>query len=119
MIYHGTSNTETIWLGPENDLNEIHYIEMCKADDEPVFYVTTCCNDDWVWAFKLDASSNYEMIKFTIIDTAFDCCCINNLLDALDEIFAEDFADILVDNEDKCECDEDCCEQCNHRDCLN
>jgi hypothetical protein len=123
MMYHGTSNTETIWFGPENDIEEVHYIELYKADDEQVFYVTTCCNDDWVWAFKMDASANYEMIKFTILDEMFDCCCINNLLDTLDAIFAEDFADILVEDKDEdaceCGCNGNCCEQCNHRDCLN
>jgi hypothetical protein len=118
MVYHGTSMTETIWFGPENDLEEVHYIEMHKADDEQVFYVTTCCNPDWVWAFKLNASSNYEMVKFTIMDVASECCCINKLLDALDDIFAEDFADILVEDEKKYECD-GYCEQCDHRGCLN
>lgn len=121
MVYHGTSNTETIWFGPENNIEEVHYIELHKADDEPVFYVTTCCNDDWVWAFKMDTSSNYEMVKFTIMEAAFECCCINNLLDTLDEIFEEDFVDILVEDEDECECgcNGNCCEQCDHRDCLN
>ena len=118
MMYHGTSNTETIWFGPENDLEEVHCIELYRADDEPVFYVTTCCNADWMWAFKLDVQSNYEMVKFTIMEAAFDCCCIHNLLDTLDDIFAEEFVDILVEDKGKYECDE-CCENCNHRDCLN
>jgi hypothetical protein len=113
--------TETIWIGPENDLEEVHYIELHKADDEQVFYVTTCCNPDWVWAFWLDDSSNYEMVKFTIMEAAFEGCCINKVLDTLDDIFAEDFADILVEDEDEdeCDCNGDCCEQCNHRGCLN
>lgn len=119
MVYHGTSMTETIWFGPENDLEEVHCIELLKADDEQVFYVTTCCNPDWVWAFKLNASSNYEMIKFTIMEAASECCCLNKLLDELDDIFAEEFVDILVNNADECNCNEDCCEQCNHRGCLN
>lgn len=116
MVYRGTSNTETIWFRQENDFKEMHYIELHKADDEPVFYVTSCCNEDWIWAFKLDNPSNYEMVKFTIMETAFGCCCINSLLDALDEIFAEELVDILVENENECGC---CCENCDHRDCLN
>ena len=117
MIYCGTSMTETIWFRPEKDYEEIHYIELHKADDESIFYVTTCCNDDWVWTFNLNASSNYEMVKFTIMEAAFGCCCINNLLDTLDEIFEEEFLDILAEN--KNECNECNCENCNHRDCLN
>ena len=124
MVYRGTSKTETIWFGPENDLEELHCIELCKAENESVCYVTTCCNSEWVWAFKLDAPSNYEMVKFIIMETIFECCCcINNLLDTLDDIFSEDFADILVEDMDECECEcegnENCCEQCDHRDCLN
>ena len=115
MVYCGTSMTETIWVSPANKLEEVHYIELHKADDHPVFYVTTCCNPDWIWAFQLDASSNYEMVKFAIMEAAFECCCIDNLLNTLDSIFEEEFADILVD-EDNDECD---CENCDHRDCLN
>lgn len=115
MVYHGTSMTETIWFGPENDFEETHYIELHKADDEAVFYVTTCCNEDWAWAFKLDIPSNYEMIKFTILDEMFECENMRELLDALDDVFTDNFADIVVE-EEKCGC---CCENCNHRDCLN
>ncbi len=119
MVYHGTSKTETIWVGPANDLNEMHCIELTKSDDEPVFYVTACCNEDWVWAFYMDGESNYEMVKHTIIDALFECDGMGELLDMLDAIFADDFEDILVEDEDECECDECCCEYCNHRDCLN
>ena len=117
MIYYGTSNTETIWFGRENDHEEVHYIEMHQLNNEPVFYVTACCNDDWVWAFHADVHSNYEMIKFAIMEAAFESCCISNLLDTLDEIFTEEYADLVVEDGD-CECDE-CCESCNHRGCLN
>ena len=117
MVYYGTNETEIIWIGPANDLEEVHYIELIKSDDEPVFYVTACCNEDWVWAFNMNGVSNYEMVKHTIMDAAFECDRMGQLLDALDEIFIENFEDILVeDEEDECGC---CCENCNHRGCLN
>lgn len=119
MVYNGTNKTEVIWFSPENDLEEVHYIELIKSDDEPVFYVTACCNEDWMWAFYMDGVSNYEMVKYTIIDTAFGCVSMGELLDNLDEIFADEFEDILVEDEDECECDGSCCEYCNHRSCLN
>lgn len=114
MVYYGTSVIETIWIGPED---ETHYIELIKADDEPIFYVTICCDEDWIWAFYLDGISNYEMIKHTIINVALDCDNMGELMNVLDVIFMEEFADIIV--EDECRCDGDCCEYCNHRDCLN
>jgi hypothetical protein len=109
--------TETIWVGPENDYNEMHCIELYKADDEPVFYVTACCNDAWIWAFNMESMANYEMVKFAILDAMFECNSMHALLDELDEIFADNFADIVVEDED--ECGGCCCENCNHRDCLN
>ena len=122
MVYYGTSNTETIWFGPADNMDEVYYIELHKSADEPVFYVTTCCNEDWMWAFKADVVYNYEIVKYAIMDAAISCCCVNKLLDVLDVIFAEELADILVDEDDgegcTCECDGSCCEQCNCRDCL-
>ena len=121
MVYYGTSNTETIWFGPAENIDEVHYIELHKPADESVFYVTTCCNEDWVWAFKADVTYNYEVVKYTIMDAVTNCCCMNKLFDVLDEIFEEEFADILADDnndESACECDVNCCEQCNCRDCL-
>ena len=116
MVYCGTSEKEIIWVSSENDSDGVHYIELLKSDDEPVFYVTTCCNEDWIWVFRMDGVSNYEMIKYTIIDAALKCDNMGELINALDEIFIDDFEDLLVkdENEDKCNC-----ENCNHRDCLN
>lgn len=122
MVYCGTSNTETIWFGPADNMDEVYYIELHKSADEPVFYVTTCCNEDWMWAFKADVVYNYEIVKYAIMDAAISCCCVNKLLDVLDVIFEEELADILADEDDSeectCECDGSCCEQCNCRDCL-
>lgn len=118
MVYNGTCKTETIWFSTEDDFDELHYIELHRADDESVFYVTTCCNDEWIWAFNLCVPSNYDMIKFVVMDEIFECCCMSNLLETLDEIFTEEFMDIVVQNTEECECNV-CCENCNHRDCLN
>ena len=118
MVYYGTSKIEEIYIGPEEcDLSDACCIEMIKDIDEPVFYVTTCCNTDWVWKFRLDGESNYEMIKHTIIDAIFECENIAELMDNLDGIFVEDFDDIVMYEEEMH--DELCCECCNHRGCLN
>lgn len=117
MIYNGTNVTETIWFAPMHDDNDTHCIELTKASDEPVFYVTTCCDEEWMWAFYMDGMSNYEMVKHTIMDAAFECVNMCQLLNELDAIFEENFADIVA--YDECECDGNCCVNCDHRDCLN
>ena len=113
MNYCGTSFTEDIYLCNANDVNDEHCVSLIKGCDEPVFYVTTCCNSDWIWAFYMDGESNYEMIKHTIMDAAFECHDMFELMDMLDEIFEEDFDDIVVQT---CE---PCCECCASRECLN
>ena len=119
MLYHGTNKTETIWIGPSDDVREMHYIELIQAEDKPVFYVTACCNHDWIWTFDMNGASNYEMIKHTIMDAAFASSSMGILLDNLDAIFEEDFADMLAEDEDaECACQECNCEQCGHRSCL-
>lgn len=100
MFYVGTNMTETIWLSTD-DFKNVNCIELTKVDDESIFYVTASCNEDWVWAFWMDGLSNYEMIKYTIMDAAFECHNINEIMDTLDEIFAEDFADILADEDEE------------------
>lgn len=106
MNYHGTYATETIYVTTGN---EVHYIELTKSGDDPIFFVTTCCNEDWVWTFNMDMS-NYDMVKHVIMDVIFDSEDMEELIDTLDEVFEEVFADILVDGE--CDCG------CNHCGCM-
>lgn len=117
MVYHGTSKIETIWVGPENDMHDVCCIDLTKVYDESVFYVSTCGDEDWIWKFYMEGETNYEMVKHAIIDEVFECENMIELLEHLDDIFGEIFGDIVVYEEeahDKC-----CCENCNHRGCLN
>ena len=113
MNYCGTTMCETIFLCNANDIDDEHFIELTKDSDEPVFYVTACCDENWAWAFYMDGMANYEMIKHTVMDVAFECEDMFELMQALDAIFAEDFNDIVV------QACEPCCEHCNSRECLN
>ena len=117
MVYHGTSKTETIYISIEENLENHFCIDLIKAHDKPVFHVTSCCNTNWVWTFCMDGESNYEMVKHTIIDAIFECDDIFELMDYLDETFEDIFDDIVVREEEAC--DDCCCENCNHRNCLN
>ena len=117
MVYHGSTKMETIWVSPENDLEDVCCIDLTKAYDENVFYVTTCSNTDWMWKFYMEGESNYEMVKHTIIDEIFEADSFIELLDNLDDVFGEIFGDIIAYEEeghDECRC-----ENCNHRGCLN
>lgn len=106
MKYMGTYETETIWLGDEDDQ---HYIELIKACDDPIFYVRACCDPSWMYKFCYDVSS-YEMVKHTIVDAAFECDDMTELMDLLDDVFAENFDDIIV--YDECEDCSECCGEC-------
>lgn len=108
MIYNGTDKLEVIYFHLENDESVRHFITMEQDCDESVFYVRTCCNDDWEWKFHY-TSSNYEMVKHTIFDACFDSENMCEFLMMLDEIFDDTFEDIVVWD---CDCDGSC-ECCN------
>ena len=112
MNYYGTYVTETIYVTAPDG---IHYIELTKSGDDPVFFVTNCCNEDWVWAFDLDMS-NYELVKHTIMDTILSCDDMDDLMDTLDRMFGIVFGDIIADCEIECGCD--CDNGCNHCGCM-
>ena len=116
MMYLCTDVTEEIYVHSKECNNDIHCITMTKSGEEPMFYVQCCCNEDWIWKFYMDNVSNYEMVKYVIMDTLLECDDMVKVLDELDAQFEAIFDDIIAWD---CECDECCCENCNHRDCLN
>ena len=59
MVYRGTNKTEIIWVGEECSSEDTHYIELIKSDDDNVFYVTDCCNEDWS-RFKETSINRYD-----------------------------------------------------------
>ena len=112
MVYHGTEVTETILVGPSNDYEEVHFVALTKSENDPVFYVTSCCDPDWVWVFNMNNTSSYEMIKYAIMNEAFECRNIEELIEKLDEVFEEDFIDMAV-------IDDECCGNCENCVCKN
>ena len=115
MVYYATDLTETIYMHNENNCHDVHCISLTKSGETPTFYVTCCCNENWIWEFYMDNISNYEMVKHVIVDTIMECDDMREVLEELDAQFEEIFDDIVVWDD----CDEDCCEKCNHRGCLN
>ena len=117
MIYYGTYNTEGILWHTSGDADDMHAILLTKECNAPAFTVNVCCDDEWEWRFSMKSPSNYEIVKHMIMDLAFECNNIDELVDAMDEMFEETLAEIVIN--DECECDGGCCEGCNHRDCLD
>lgn len=110
MIYDGTQKVELIYFRTENDQNDVHFIAMEIDSDEPVFYVRTCCNSDWVWKFWY-SPSNYEMVRHAIWDVGFDSEDMEEALWELDGYFEEIFDEIVI--WDECDCENGC----NHCGC--
>lgn len=114
MVYDGTYETEIIMVHPMDDLDENHYIEIFKSPNEAYFYVTCCCDDDWMYEFEYN-KSDYERIKYNIMEAIFECDTMKELLDTLSEIFDDGFAPICEDDscDEKCNCKNcECFEKC-------
>ena len=111
MRYCKTINKECIAVHPLDDIGNTHYIELIKAGDVPMFAVWM---DDgevvWIWEFEMFTPSDYERVKMNVFDAVYTCDTMLELSDALDTIFREYFAEILI--VDECaECDG--CGVCN------
>ena len=107
MILCGFGNLERIMVHEVDDLESQHYIDLVMSKDEATFAVTCCCYDEWFYEFAY-SKTDYEKIKFNIVDAIFACDDMDELIEALDEIFQEGFEDIIVDSSEYCECCGDC-----------
>ena len=106
MIFCGNVNAERLIMHPDDNPHSSHYIDIVTDKDDPVFYVTCCCDEDWEWKFWY-SKTNYEVVKYIIMDCIIASETMDELIDALDEIFEEEWKNILFE-EDNWECNEDC-----------
>lgn len=112
MIYCETLNRESIAVRPLNDIDNAQYVELIKYGDEPKFAVwVDDGNDEWLWTFDMTCLSDYERVKLSIFDAIFACETMTELTYAFDAIFTSDFEDILIEDEDECDCC-GCCGGC-------
>lgn len=114
MVYYGTDMVECIAVHEAGDSENKHMIGMTKHADMPVFTVDCCCDSEWRYDFVMNCSSDYERVKYNIMNAIFDCEDMNALLVALSKIFEDGFKDILI-KEDKCKCNGHC-ENCTCKD---
>lgn len=113
MILCGFGNLERIMCHEGHNLEEQHWIDLAMDKDEPIFYVTCCCNEDWEWEFGY-SKTMYERIKNIIVDCIFECDTMEELMDVLDEIFEEIVYgdDEEYEEDDGDDDDDDCCGDC-------
>lgn len=108
MIYCQTINKEYIAVHPLDDINNTQYIELVKHGDAPIFSVWLDDGEfEWSWEFEMFNPSDYERVKYNIFEIMFECDTMLELAEALDDLFNDEFEDILI--VDKC----DGCEGCN------
>lgn len=100
MTYFGTAVSECIIIHNDGDLKERHCIEMTKSANTSNFIVTCCCYDDWGYEFKITNPSDYERVKFSIMEAMLVCEDMDELLTYLGEIFVDEFADTLTHEQD-------------------
>lgn len=117
MIYCTSENLERIYVHPDSNLRERHWVDIASGGDLNTFSVSVCCDDEWIWEFWYN-KSNYDLVKHAIMDCIFEAEDMDELIELMDEAFDEFFSEIVVDTaelqEDEIECDGDCanCEFC-------
>lgn len=109
MVYDGTNNSELIVFHTVEDSDYQHFIGLYKDMNSQVLSVGCCCDRDWGYKFFMTSNSDYERIKFNIMEAVFECENVDELLNTLDEIFCDGFSDIMLENECGGHCD--CCDE--------
>ena len=107
MIYCSTGSLERLFMHESKHPEERHWIDITMGEDTPTFAVTCCCDDEWIWEFWYD-KTNYDLVKHMIMDCIFESKDMDDLIDAIDEVFEECFRDIVANEaelqEDEFEC---------------
>ena len=104
MIYRNTINIERISLSPLDNINSTQFVELVKFGDVATFGVLA---NECFWEFDMSEPSDYERVKMNIYDAIFECDTMDELCEALNAIFEDGFATILVSDENDCEEDDE------------
>lgn len=110
MVYYGTYTSERLIFHAAGNPNDAHYIMLTKSADTPTFFVTCCCDEEWGYELLMESNSDYERVKWNIMNLIFDCETMDELLEEISEVIEDGFEGLLVN-----ECD-GCC-NCDHCDC--
>ncbi len=111
MILCNNENVEIIYVHENDNLDERHCITISTSEAGEVFTVGCCCDELWTWSFVYNRT-NYEVIKYLIMDCIAECSTMNTLIDALDDVFETSCQDMVVYEADiqegEFECNGDC-----------
>lgn len=113
MIYCETINKECIAVRPLDDEKNTQYVNIVKYGDTPMFAVCMDIGDfELIWEFEMNCPSDYERVKMSVFDAIFVCETMTELAEAFDDIFENDFKDILIVDEcGECNSCKGCCMQ--------
>lgn len=112
MVFRGSGNIESIFFHPAGNSEEVHWIDLTMIPDAPTFMVTCCCDENWKYEFVY-TKSDYERIKYNVMTAVFESETVDEVMEMLDEVFQDSFADILIDD-DKCACNCGHCDECGN-----
>ena len=99
MRYCGTTAIEIIEMNPMDDLETVHWIALEKNSANLTLYVHTCCDDEWGYVFAVEDNSDYDRIKYNIMNMMFEYETMDELLEALSNLFENGFSEMLVKDE--------------------
>lgn len=108
MVFYGTNNIECINFHVAGDSKTHHFIMMTKLSDAPIFTVECSWDSEWCYDFWMENNSDYERVKYNIMETIGECEDVDVLQTVLEKIFEDGFEEILVE----CDCDGNC-ENCD------
>ena len=106
MIFHGNYTKEVIVVHPHYDESDHQFVELIKDADEPMFTVSFYAGDElYCWDFEMNNNSDYDRVKFNVMEAIFDVEDMEELAEVLDKVFNDGFEDILIT---------ECCGDCKH-----
>lgn len=106
MVYYSNYTTEGIVFHAKEDVDDFYIIALTKNLDGETFRVEVDFDDDWYWEFEMIPGA-YELVKHTVMDVAFECDNVDELLMELNAMIEDCFSEIVV-CDDKCSCEEKC-----------
>ena len=95
MVFRGSSNTETIFFHTAGDCDDVHWIDMTIYPGSSSFEVVCCCGEGWKYEFEY-TKSDYDRIKFLVMETIFTCETVEEVVETLTEVFDDGFSDIVI-----------------------
>ena len=95
MIFKGIGASENIWF-QSADTNIMYRFILSKSSSNPGnFSLEVSHNEEWGYSFCTDDSSDYERIKYSLMETLFDCENETDMLSTVSKMIEDGFSDII------------------------